>query len=133
MIPKTFGESFSLPELEQSLLEDLQNFCKIELKANLLSMWKKRVGYKKEALTLQAIGDEIGRTRENVRQQVNFAKNFMFQGIRVSRETIRNKIIDMSREDILKQIKSLRSFFYSDADIINFIAEVAQIDPKKLK
>jgi len=133
LIPKTFGESFSLPEIEQSLLEDLQSFCKIELKGNLLSMWKKRVGYKNEAFTLQAIGDEVNRTRENVRQQVNIAKNFMFQGVRVSPETIRKKIAEMSREDILKQIKGLRSFFYSDAEIIRFVAEAAQINPKKFK
>jgi len=131
LIPKGFGKELSLKEIQKILLEDIETFFTMPLPKELLFIWKNRIGYKTERLVLEKIGRKINKTRERVRQRTNIANESFLQGSRISSDILREKIIAMDKDQILKQSKDLRAAFFSDAEVISFLAMAAKINLKE--
>ncbi len=124
LISVRFGEMFTLSCLCDYLAEDLSRFAS-RLEGDNGFIWMHRAGYRSERLTLQEIGNELGLTRERVRQRTNDLNARFLRGMRVRSAVLREKVVHTDRASLLADLQLLQGAFCNEKALLCFFAWMA--------
>ena len=132
LVLKTYGENLTLPEISACLLADIERFAE-NLQPMQRKIFIKRAGLHEDQITLQEIGNQIGVTRERIRQRSQDLFEELSFSVRIAKDTLGPKIKQTPIDVIFYDMSELRQAFSTDACFIKMLAHLAGIDVRGLR
>ncbi|WP_044412848.1 sigma factor-like helix-turn-helix DNA-binding protein [Thiomicrospira microaerophila] len=115
---------YSDVDLEEVIIEDIEDFV-FELPENECDIFLSRLGFNHQVLTLEALGQKYGVTRERIRQIDKGVFNQFVKEFTIPLELIKDQIL-YKTEDKFLTMPTLYSLFEKEQSFYSFFARLLQ-------